>query len=295
MDKEIIFYLDRIGLGHIQFTGQVQVHSRNTSIVMGTLDGERVIVKYSRLLKNSAHREFRAYEALTNVVHLSAFGSPRPIAYSDEGGLIVTEFIPGESLSSVLQLLQGSGKEVDYQNLLEYIAFFGEALRCFHENSVSHPSNGTVRQYLDFSPSNLIVGNTSQLYLIDPPGEEAFDIAERDIGVTMFELVRTALHWKSFRGIKRLPQIRRTFIKGYRLDGEQTSAAINLEAVHGYEYAHIFAVIKRYMQFYKYPDWIWQFTRALVYIPSLLLLSVSLFRFLHWRDLRGLAGSSATE
>jgi tRNA A-37 threonylcarbamoyl transferase component Bud32 len=260
--------------------------SRNTEIILGSVDGVEAIAKKSTNYDaETARFEFEAYARWAAIAADGKYCVPKPIAACFDQGILVLEYMEGNKVAELLAGALRSKVGTD-EDTVSLVRRTGKALAWFHSHDHVECSSadGYVLLYIDFSPSNLIVRSSDQkLSLIDLPEREEYGPREKDLGVALFEFSRLILKMKSISVVRRWSRFRHEFLVGYM---EDSGVLLDLSLVHQHEVAHLKRVMTRYLFFWSYNDRIFQAMRAMLFLPLLSVVRFSLVPYYQYRDRR---------
>ena len=238
--------------------------SRNTIIYRCRAGPTRLVAKV-QLTKPArvVEAEFEILRDMGRRLGGSRVRALKPIALFPELGVLLTEEEDGISLREILEVACREPRD-GWERAESALDQSAEALRAFHDAyGADDPDRASVvRQYLDFSPKNLLIQEESRapgrgrVVLMDPPEEEVWGERTDDVGGFCFDVTRIGflprfvLSWP-VRG--RIDRLKARFISAYFGDlGDQKSAVLG--AVKDAEGRRAMQALGWYARPWRYPS-----------------------------------------
>jgi len=212
---------------------------------------------YPAELQDGAEREFVELLRLEAILGSDAdCRGIRPLGWTSLPATLWTEYVPGTDLRFVLRDPDQAIPRID--ELREWIRKAGRALGLYHaaslvpEDSLAArslansdvatrtklvgPRNGfrpefleareIVKWYMDFSPTNMRMGDDGLLYLLDPPTKYRYGFRHRDVGRFIGGLMNLVFlrEWRPYRRSRQLLSL---LVDDF-LNGYETTALVSL-------------------------------------------------------------------
>lgn len=261
--------------GDVSSIRNIRKHSRNTYVAYADVLGKPAVLKFNRYLLGSEGSEKvrQQIKVIESFLGADRQHIPRVLAHWPVYGVIALERC---EYASIAEHLASPRFNVD-----RFGRIYGSAMRFFHERStLSKPEEGLFLLHSDFSPGNLLVDvHGRDFCIIDVPERKVLGNCDHDIGVALFEIIRTTIKLKKLQGIPLALSLRRAFLSGYDASSKVLSLR-ELLSIYKREYSHAFQVMGRYLRFWGFPDWQRQFFRMVVLLPATIFLTMSILPLL---------------
>lgn len=255
----------------VQDVSAVRKHSRNTVIAFASVEGKPAVLKFNPGLRGAAGIEAVRQQA---EIVASFTGEDQHfvagiLAHWPEHGVIAVERCTYPSIAVHLIDRHSDPSQIGQA--------YGKALRFFHDQSaLSQPDQQLALLHRDFSPANVLLDTQgADFCIIDIPDRKVLGRREQDVGVALFEIVRTVLKTKGARSLSVLLAVRKGFISGY-YEGRVPLPFGEMLAINGQEYRHAFVVMSRYLRFWRYRDWPVQLLRMAAFFPTTLAMTLTI-------------------
>lgn len=248
-----------------------ELYSRNTLIYRLSIGDRRFVAKIQ--LSQQLEELATEYEVLKDLeTRLSGdVASLKPVAFFPELYALVTVEEQGLPLRYYVDESIRSGSEETRVKTRRFIRRAAAALHRFHFQFGIDPDERQVRQYLDYSPRNVLIKDDRAVILMDPPEHERFGSVHEDLGVFCFDLSRAAFMPSA---IVRFPAewldaLKFEFLMTYMRCLGRSLTESDLVAVRAGEKQRATNALSWYANFYKYRAWPREFARWAYFTPMI--------------------------